>query len=93
MTEFAQSLFQATTDSRVKVTDNHVEFYKAHIDAINVVMSGHVKGDGGETGQTLLKGLEERPAKSTQRPTPRPRNVAVGRGSRYDRAVETTTKG
>ncbi len=58
VTEFAQSLFQATTDSRVKVTDNHVEFYKAHIDAINVVMSGHVKGDGGETGQTLLKGLE-----------------------------------
>ena len=58
VTEFAQSLFQATTDSRVKVTDNHVEFYKAHIDAINVVMSGHVKGDAGETGQTLLKGLE-----------------------------------
>ncbi|MBT4711333.1 MAG: response regulator [Alphaproteobacteria bacterium] len=58
VTEFAQSLFQATTDSRVKVTDNHMEFYKAHIDAINVVMTNKVKGDGGEVGQSLLKGLE-----------------------------------
>jgi chemotaxis protein histidine kinase CheA len=58
VTEFAQSLFQATTDSRVKVTDNHMEFYKAHIDAINLVMTNKVKGDGGEVGQSLLKGLE-----------------------------------
>jgi hypothetical protein len=40
------------------VTDKHREFYKAHIDAINVVMTNKVKGDGGEVGQSLLKDLE-----------------------------------
>ena len=49
---------RATADGRIEVTDNHVEFYKAHIDAINVVMRGKVKGDGGETGRSLLQGLE-----------------------------------
>ena len=58
VTEFARSLYQATADGRIEVTDNHVEFYKAHIDAINVVMRGKVKGDGGETGRSLLQGLE-----------------------------------
>lgn len=58
VTEFARSLYQTTSDSRVKITDNHVQFYKAHIDAISVVMNGKVKGDGGQTGRSLLKGLE-----------------------------------
>lgn len=58
VTEFARSLYQATSDNRIKITNNHVEFYKAHIDAISVVTNGKVKGDGGQTGRSLLKGLE-----------------------------------
>ncbi|MCH8861556.1 MAG: Hpt domain-containing protein [Proteobacteria bacterium] len=45
-------------DSRGKLTDDHVEIIKAHVDAMRAVISNRVKGDGGEIGAELTKGLE-----------------------------------
>lgn len=45
-------------DARGELTDNHVEIIKAHIDAMRAVISNRVKGDGGEIGAELTKGLE-----------------------------------
>ena len=45
-------------DSRGELTDNHVEIIKAHVDAMRAVISNRVKGDGGEIGVELAKGLE-----------------------------------
>ena len=40
------------------ITDNHVEILKAHVDAINAVITGRVNGDGGELGKELRRSLE-----------------------------------
>lgn len=45
-------------NARGELTDNHVEIIKAHIDAMRAVISNRVKGDGGEIGAELTKGLE-----------------------------------
>lgn len=45
-------------NARGELTDDHVEIIKAHIDAMRAVISNRVKGDGGEIGAELTKGLE-----------------------------------
>jgi CheY-like chemotaxis protein len=59
VTMFGKSLYEATMDENVKVTPNHIDFFKAHVDAINAVMTEKVKGDGGEVGRALTMGLKE----------------------------------
>jgi len=58
VTKFGKSLYDATLDLNVKVTPNHIDFFKAHVDAINAVMNAKIKGNGGDIGKSLLEGLE-----------------------------------
>jgi len=59
---FADSLYDFAGRSS-GMTDNHVEIIKAHIDAMNAVIKGRVRGDGGDIGRALTKSLEEAIAK------------------------------
>ena len=59
VTKFGKSLYDATLDVNAKITPNHVDFFKAHVDAINAVMNEKIKGNGGEIGKSLLEGLEQ----------------------------------
>lgn len=58
ITTFADSLsgFAAITGA---YADNQVDLIKAHIDAMRAVISGRVKGDGGEIGKQLSAGLNQ----------------------------------
>lgn len=58
ITEFSKSLFLSTNKSVSAISDNEYELLKAHIDAIKVVISEKVEGDGGETGRALLAGIQ-----------------------------------
>jgi hypothetical protein len=40
------------------VTENLLEFVKAHIDGITAVIKGSKKGDGGPLGKEMLESLE-----------------------------------
>ena len=55
---FGKSLFEFTGNN-AGMTDNHLEIIKAHIDAMQAVISGRVGGDGGEVGAELVKTLEQ----------------------------------
>lgn len=55
---FANSLYNFTVTGS-GTTDNHMQIIKAHIDAINAVIKGRVKGDGGELGTQLTKTLQQ----------------------------------
>jgi hypothetical protein len=57
VTMFGKSLYEATLNENLAVTPNHIEFFKAHVDSINAVMTEKVKGDGGEIGRALMQGL------------------------------------
>ena len=58
ITEFSKSLFLSTNKNVQAISDNEYELLKAHIDAIKVVISEKVEGDGGETGRALLAGIQ-----------------------------------
>lgn len=62
ISDFSDSLYDFAGRS-TGMTDNHVEIIKAHIDAMNAVIKGRVRGDGGDVGRALKKGLEEAIAK------------------------------
>ena len=57
ISEFGKSLYNCTGNS-ARVTENLLEFVKAHIDGITAVINGNVKGDGGPVGKELLSSLE-----------------------------------
>lgn len=58
ITTFATSLHDFV-GPRAGTTDNHIEVIKSHIDAMAVVIKDRVKGNGGEIGQALTKGLQD----------------------------------
>lgn len=58
ITEISKSLFLSTQRHFNALSDNEFELIKAHIDAIKVVIHEKVEGDGGETGRSLLNGLQ-----------------------------------
>ena len=58
ISSFAESLNKFSY-SKGELTDNHVELIKAHVDSMRAVITGRVKGDGGEIGIELSKGLEK----------------------------------
>ncbi len=58
VTRIGKSLYEATKDTEIEVTDNHLEFFKAHVDSIGAVINSKMKGDGGGVGRELLKSLE-----------------------------------
>ena len=49
---FGASLYDCTRP-RESYPDEHVEIVRSHIDAMNAVVRGRVKGDGGEIGEEL----------------------------------------
>lgn len=57
MTIFAASLYDFV-GPRAGVTDAHIEIIKSHIDSMAAVIKERVKGNGGEIGQALTKGLK-----------------------------------
>ena len=57
ISEFGKSLYNGTGNS-ARVTENLLEFVKAHIDGITAVINGNVKGVGGHMGKELLSSLE-----------------------------------
>lgn len=58
VTAFATSLNRFSA-IRTDIADSHVEIIKAHIDAMRAVIRDRIKGDGGEIGHALQKGLEQ----------------------------------
>ncbi len=56
ISHFGESLYQFTKP-RETYTDDDVEIVKAHIDAMNAVIKGRVKGNGGQVGKELLSSL------------------------------------
>jgi hypothetical protein len=57
MTTFAASLYDFV-GLNAGTTDAHIEIIKSHIDAMAAVIKERVKGNGGEVGQALTKGLK-----------------------------------
>jgi CheY-like chemotaxis protein len=72
ITSFGKSLYDATLDTRGKVTDNRLKLIEAHIDALRVVFSKQVRGDGGKVGAELLKDIERAVRKYSETPTAGP---------------------
>lgn len=68
ITSFGKSLYDATLDTRGKVTDNRVKLIEAHIDALRVVFNKRVRGDGGKIGAELLKDIERAVRKYSEPP-------------------------
>jgi len=58
ITSFATSLHDFV-GPKAGTTDNHIEVIKSHIDAMAAVIKDRVKGNGGEIGQALTKGLQD----------------------------------
>ncbi|MCH8685484.1 Hpt domain-containing protein [Pedomonas mirosovicensis] len=58
VTAFSTSLNRFSA-IRQDINDNHVEIIKAHIDAMRAVIRDRIKGDGGEIGAALQRGLEQ----------------------------------
>ena len=53
-TDFGMSLFKATDNADMKITDNTRKLIEAHINAISTVFKNRIQGDGGEVGAQLL---------------------------------------
>ncbi len=72
ITSFGKSLYDATLDTRGKVTENRLKLIEAHIDALRVVFNKRVRGDGGKVGAELLKDIERAVKKYSETPTSGP---------------------
>lgn len=66
ISDFADSLYDFTVAS-TSTSDNHVEIIKAHIDAMRVVISERISGDGGDIGKELKASLDAAIDKYTKR--------------------------
>lgn len=58
VTTFGKSLYEYTAPGQ-RIDDMHVELVKAHVDGIAAVTRQKIKGDGGEIGTELIKGLAQ----------------------------------
>ncbi len=58
ITAFGKTLYEATIDTKARVTENRLRLIEAHIDAIRLVFTKKVKGKGGEVGTALLKDID-----------------------------------
>ncbi|WP_193366856.1 response regulator [Pelagibius marinus] len=72
ITSFGKSLYDATLDTRGKVTDNRLKLIEAHIDALRVVFNKQVRGDGGKVGAELLQDIERAVRKYSEAPSAGP---------------------
>lgn len=53
-TDFGKSLYDATVNTDMLITDNTRKLIEAHINAIATVFKNRIQGDGGEVGAQLL---------------------------------------
>ncbi len=58
VTSFGKSLYQATMDPEMKITEGRKDLIEAHIDAIRNVFRNRITGDGGQVGKALLREIE-----------------------------------
>lgn len=58
ITDFGKTLYEATSDSGVEITESRLKLLEAHIDAIRLVFNKQVRGSGGDIGAALLKDIE-----------------------------------
>jgi len=58
ITAFGKTLYEATLDSSVEITENRLKLMEAHIDALRLVFSKQIRGNGGEVGMALMKDIE-----------------------------------
>lgn len=54
ITEFGMSLFHATDDQDMAITENTCKLIEAHIDAMRTVFKNRIRGTGGDVGAQLL---------------------------------------
>ncbi len=58
VTAFGKSLYKATLDSDMEITEDRLKLMAAHIDAIRTVFRNRVQGDGGQVGKALLREID-----------------------------------
>ncbi len=58
VTSFGKSLYKATLDSDMEITEDRLKLIAAHIDAIRTVFRNRVQGDGGQVGKALLREID-----------------------------------
>jgi CheY-like chemotaxis protein len=58
ITAFGKSLYKATLDTDIKITEDRLKLIEAHIDAIRTVFRNRITGDGGQVGKALLKEID-----------------------------------
>ncbi len=58
VTAFGKSLYKATLDSDMEITEDRLKLVEAHIDAIRTVFRNRVQGDGGQVGKALLREID-----------------------------------
>lgn len=66
ISDFADGLYDFTV-ATTSTSDNHVEIIKAHIDAMRVVISERISGDGGDMGKELKASLDAAIRKYTKK--------------------------
>jgi CheY-like chemotaxis protein len=70
---FGKTLYEATTDSNAEASEKRLKLLEAHIDAIRLVFTKQVRGDGGEVGAALLKDIETAVKKYSEPKKPKAR--------------------
>ena len=58
VTAFGKSLYQATLDTDMEITEDRLKLIGATSDASGTVFRNRVQGDGGQVGKTLLSEID-----------------------------------
>ena len=64
ITRIGHSLCTLTRDRMLDYQSQHLELARSHIDAIDLVLTKNIKGEGGEVGAALIAKLEQRVAEA-----------------------------
>lgn len=60
VTKIGHSLCILTRDRALEYQGKHLDLAKSHIDAIDLVLTKNIKGEGGQVGTALVAKLEQR---------------------------------
>jgi chemotaxis protein histidine kinase CheA len=60
VTKLADSLCRLTRDRKRSYGDQHLDLAKAHLDAVHLVLTKEIKGEGGQVGADLAAKLKAR---------------------------------
>jgi CheY-like chemotaxis protein len=74
ITSFGKTLYEATSDTGVTITENRLKLLEAHIDAIRLVFTKQIRGSGGEVGAALLKDIDTAVKKYSEPRRPKARS-------------------